>query len=677
MALMCLIYTLNFANMKRLMLACVLICSAFASHAQLLSWSPQFPTENSTIVITVDCSKGNRGLFNAADPNAIYVHTGVTTNLSNNGGQQWLYVNGTTGGQWGGTTAALKATSLGNNKYQYTINNIRSFYNVPAGETIQKISILFRDANANASAVKKQSNSDGSDMYIPIYPTGSNAVRFVRPFIEPRFVPYVEPIAANIGSIINAKAVASTTTGTLDMFFNGSAIAGPLTAIDSIVGNATVTAPGNQEIVAKLTVGANAYYDTVRFYVSPVTVKKALPAGVVEGVNYYNCTDSVTLVLYAPKKNNCMIIGEFPGSNWGPQTAYQMYMTPDSTYFWLTVKGLTAGTEYAYQYLVDDAIYIADPHTEKILDPFNDQYIPSTTYPGLKPYPTHPNVTAGKNGYVSVLQICGPSYSWRNNTFTGPDQRNLIIYELLVRDFLDNRSFQNIIDTIPYLKRLGVNAIEFMPLQEFSGNESWGYNPIFYFAPDKAYGTKNKLKELVDSLHSNGIAAILDVVYNQMDSYSAPQGKLYWDAANGRPAANNPWLNPTARHPFNVFEDFNHESTATQYLVNSSLEHWIKEYKIDGFRFDLSKGFTQTQTSDVGAWGNYDQSRVNNLNRYYDYIKPKYPNTYMILEHFGVPQEENTLITKGFMTWRKVTDEYNESTMGQSGNKNIGNVMWN
>lgn len=663
--------------MKKIILFSIAIAFSIVSHSQLLSWSPQFPNENSTLVITVDCSKGNRGLFNAADPNNIYVHTAATTNLSNNGGQQWLYVNGSTGGQWGTAVPALKAISLGNNKYQFTINNIRSFFGVPAGEVIQKVAILFRDVNSNAGAVKKQANSDNSDMYIPIYASGTDAVKIVRPFSEPRFVPSLETINASLGQSVNVKAVSSTNVGNLTLSYNGNIFSGPVGSTDSIIGNTTINNFGNQEIVASLSIGGNNYYDTIRFFVAPVTEKRPLPVGMKEGVNYFNCADSVTLVLFAPKKTNCMVIGDFPGSNWTSQSIYQMYMTPDSNYFWLTVKGLTAGVEYGYQYLVDNNIYIADPHTEKILDPFNDAFIPANTHPNLKPYPVNQNVTPGKNGYISVLQICGPSYIWQNTSFNAPDQKNLIIYELLVRDFTINKNFQSIIDTIPYLKKLGINAVQFMPLQEFSGNESWGYNPIFYFAPDKAYGTKNKLKELVDSLHSNGIAAILDVVYNQLDAYGAPQGKLYWDATNGRPAANNPWLNPVAKHPFNVFDDFNHESTATQYLVNSSLEHWIKEYKMDGFRFDLSKGFTQKQTSDVGAWGAYDQSRIDNLNRYYDYIKPKYPSTYMILEHFGIPQEENILINKGFMTWRKMTDEYNEATMGQTGNKNIGDIMWN
>jgi 1,4-alpha-glucan branching enzyme len=109
-------------------------------------------------------------------------------------------------------------------------------------------------------------------------------------------------------------------------------------------------------------------------------------------------------------------------------------------------------------------------------------------------------------------------------------------YELLVRDFGEARNYQMLIDTISYFKRLGVNAIELMPVNEFSGNESWGYNPDFYLALDKAYGTKNKFKEFIDLCHKNGIAVILDVVYNHLDAFNAPQGKLYWDAVNNRPA---------------------------------------------------------------------------------------------------------------------------------------------
>ena len=208
-----------------------------------------------------------------------------------------------------------------------------------------------------------------------------------------------------------------------------------------------------------------------------------------------------------------------------------------------------------------------------------------------------------------------------------------MIYELLIRDLRAEHSFSQLIDSLQYLKNTGINAIELMPVNEFDGNESWGYNPDFYFAPDKYYGTKNKLKEFIDKCHLNGIAVILDVVYNHCTG-NAPETKMYWNAATSQPATNNPWLNVVAPHPYSVFNDFNHTSLATQYLVQRSLNFWLDEYKVDGYRFDLAKGFTQT-VSNTTTVENYDASRVANLERYYDAILPTHPNTYMILEFLG------------------------------------------
>ena len=216
-----------------------------------------------------------------------------------------------------------------------------------------------------------------------------------------------------------------------------------------------------------------------------------------------------------------------------------------------------------------------------------------------------------------------------------------------------------------------------MPVNEFSGNESWGYNPSFYIALDKAYGTKDKFKEFIDLCHENGIAVILDVVYNHLDAFNTPQGRLYWDAAAGRPAANSPWFNQTAPHPYSVFEDLNHTKTATQYLVRRALEYWILEYKIDGYRFDLAKGFTQKVT-DGGTVEDFDGSRLTNLNRYYDFIIPKYPTTYMILEFLGQQrQEEQQYANKGYLLWSNSNHAYSEASMGFGSGSDFSRVMYN
>ncbi|HQF43402.1 MAG TPA: alpha-amylase family glycosyl hydrolase, partial [Ignavibacteriaceae bacterium] len=213
----------------------------------------------------------------------------------------------------------------------------------------------------------------------------------------------------------------------------------------------------------------------------------------------------------------------------------------------------------------------------------------------------------------------------------------------------------------------GVNAIELMPIMEFSGNLSWGYNPIYHTAVDKYYGTANKLKEFIDICHQNGMAVILDMVLNQADNAS-PLAMLWWDNVNNRPAVNNPYLNPTARHPFNVFNDFNHESNATKYFVDRVNECWLTKFKFDGFRFDLSKGFTQKYTNDVGAWSAYDQSRINILKRMADKIWEIDSTAYVILEHFAVNSEETVLSNYGMMLWGNHNYDYNEATMGYASN---------
>jgi hypothetical protein len=219
-----------------------------------------------------------------------------------------------------------------------------------------------------------------------------------------------------------------------------------------------------------------------------------------------------------------------------------------------------------------------------------------------------------------------------------------------------------------------------MPFNEFESNESWGYNPDYYFAPDKYYGPKNQLKEFVDSCHRKGIAVVMDIALNHTTGLN-PLAALYWNNATSQPAANNPWLNVTATHPFNVFNDFNHESLATRYFTSRVVEHWLTEYKLDGFRFDLSKGFTQNtncggSTSNVACWSSYDASRIAIWKRYYDSCQLKSPGSYVILEHFAANSEETELSNYGMMLWGNHNANFSQAAMGYSTPDPGGNT-WN
>ncbi|MBC7534290.1 MAG: 1,4-alpha-glucan-branching protein, partial [Ferruginibacter sp.] len=641
--------------MKKFLLFVGVILFTLPSFSQLLSWTPNFAQESSSpITITMDASKGNQSLFFYTPVTDVYVHIGVITNLSTNS-SDWRYSKFT----WATTNVLAQATSLGNSKWSFTITGgLRTFFGVPVGESIQKIAILFR----NGAGTKKQSNTDGSDMYIPVYTTAL-AARFTLPLVQPTFTPQPETITKVVGNTVPMTGI-SNNPATLKLYFNGTAVQ-TATNATTISFSPTIAVAGTQTLVFEANNGTTIKTDTIRFFVAGTVVTAALPAGVRDGINYNANTTQATLVLYAPGKTRVGVIGDLPGSNWAEQSAYQMKRTPDGNYWWITLTGLTPATEYSFQYLVDGVLKIGEPYSEKVQDPYADQYITAATYPGLKPYPV--NLTSGM---VSILQTAGPTYTWHNNTFNKPEKKSLVLYELLLRDFVTKHDWNTLRDSLNYLKNLGINAIELMPANEFEGNESWGYNPDFYFAPDKYYGPANTMKRFIDSCHSKGIAVIMDIALNHSFGL-APMVQLYWDAANNRPAANNPWFNPVAKHAYNVGYDMNHESLATRYFVSRVAEHWLVNYKIDGFRFDLSKGFTQKQTCDangancnVGTWSDYDSSRVAIWKRYYDTLQLKSPGSYAILEHFADNSEEQELSNYGMMLWGNLNNNYNQASMG-------------
>ncbi|MEO6820633.1 MAG: alpha-amylase family glycosyl hydrolase [Ginsengibacter sp.] len=645
--------------MKKLASILFIIFSSFTGTAQLLSWAPDFATESTNpFIITMDATKGNKGLNAYSPTNGVYVHIGVITTRSTSS-SDWKYSKFT----WATATPAANATYTGNGSttwtWTYTIaGGLRTFFAMSdPTEKIVKIAILFR----NASGTLAQRNTDGTDMYIPIY-DNDLAVRITNPFTQPTFKPIPEPLTKNVGDVLSVTAK-SNTSAILNLYLNGNKFASTAGGT-SLTENAIITAGGNQQIIAEAISGGFTKRDTINFFASGSVNIAPLPAGAKDGINYISAT-SATLVLYAPGKGRINVIGEFPGSNWAEQSQYQMNKTPDGNYWWLTISGLTPGAEYAYQYLVNGTLKIADPYTEKVLDPDNDKYIPATTYPNLKTYPT--GLT---KGIVSILQPGQTAYNWDVPNFQRPDKRNLVIYELLLRDFVATHDWNTLKDSLNYFKNLGINAIEIMPFNEFEGNLSWGYNPDFYFAPDKYYGPKNTLKSFIDECHKAGIAVLMDIALNHSCGQS-PMVQLYWDAVNNRPAPDNPWFNPVAKHAYNVCYDMNHESPATKKFVSNIMDHWLNDYKIDGFRFDLSKGFTQVQTCDnnggncnVAGWSAYDSTRVKIWKGYYDSMQLKSPTSYCILEHFADNSEEQVLSNNNMLLWGNSNSSFNQSSMG-------------
>lgn len=424
-------------------------------------------------------------------------------------------------------------------------------------------------------------------------------------------------------------------------------------------------ANGNHFLVLNiLTKNGESVSDSINFTYQGAAPEIAdLPEGVIDGINYVD-DSTVTLVLHAPYyKKFVYVIGDF--NNWQVDQNYFMKQTPDRQRYWLTLSGLDANTEYRFQYFVDGEIRIADPYAEKILDPWNDRYISNSTYPNLIPYPE--GLTSE---IVSSFQINQEEYQWQVTDFERPPKEKLVIYELLVRDFIAAHDYKTLTDTLDYFERLGINAIELMPVNEFEGNESWGYNPSFYFALDKYYGPKNDLKMFVDECHKRGIAVLGDLVLNHSYGQS-PLVRLFFE--NGKPSSSNPWYNvdnnfqnPDAQWGY----DFDHESTATQRFVDRVNDYWLTEFLFDGFRFDFTKGIgNNVKNKYSDPWGGkYDADRIRLLKRMADQIWLNHPTAYVILEHFADNTEEIELSNHGMMLWGNSNDNYNEATMGWNEN---------
>ena len=402
-------------------------------------------------------------------------------------------------------------------------------------------------------------------------------------------------------------------------------------------------------------------YKAEEFTPDPLVTKK-LPEGVKHGINY-NTDGSVTFVFYDKDTDGkshkyCYIVGDW--NEWTRKTEGAMYYDGSQGCWWITLDGFDADKEYRFQYRLGNTsgtdTYVSDPYTEIVYDQWNDQYIA-----GVPAFPE------GAKQLVSAFQINKPEYAWKHKDFKVEDKNDLVIYEMLFRDFTTSQDIEGAMAQLDYIENLGVNAIELMPVQEFDGNLSWGYNPNHWFALDKYYGTREEYKDFIDECHARGIAVIIDVVYNHATG-SHPWAKMWWDGANNCTAENNPWFNVVAKHEFNVYHDMNHENDMVKEHVKRSLEHLLTEYDVDGFRFDLTKGFTQNNTlGDVGAWGRYDQSRVDILKGYADHIWSVNENAVVIFEHLADYSEEKVLAEHGIKLWRNMNGTYRSAVSGGSG----------
>ena len=595
---------------------------------------PKFVTSDMTEDVLVYVNTEGTSMNNFSGD--IYAHTGVLTTASSSTGD-WKHVKA----EWTENIAACKLSKVKQNIYKLVIKGgPRAYYGVPASEEITHLAFVFRSTDGSVEL-----KDNGQDIFVEL----------AKADLDVRITSPSDRAILDINTNYTVSVTSKQATSVI-LYKNDQVVA--TSGGEDINYTYSVSVSEDAIFKAEASDGTKIVTDQVAVTVLGATQSAARPAGVKDGVTVNGNT--ATVVLYAPGKQQVVLVGDF--SDFAPTNKYMM--KKDGDYFWTTIEGLTPNTEVAYQFLVDKTIKCADPYCTKILDPWNDKWINENgmIYPNLRQYPSDKATDV-----LSVFSTTPSNFNWTATNFKRPKQNSLAIYELLFRDFTTERSVKAALAKLDHIKTLGINAIELMPIQEFDGNNSWGYNPCFYFAADKAYGTVEDYKTFIDECHKRGIAVILDIVINHATGLH-PWMKM-WSDSDGQASNSNPFFNKVARHPFNVFHDFNHEYPKTRQYFKQMLQYWLEEYNIDGFRFDLSKGLTQKNSgSNVGTWNAYDASRIAIIKDYADAIREVESDAYIILEHLSDSQEENELAEyKGIMLWRKVMSQYSETVMGWTG----------
>ena len=644
--------------MKKLILISALFLLMAAGLRAQVTTSPVFVTEDTQdLVIYFHANQGNKGLANLPASTQIYAHTGVLLTTSK-GDSDWKYAP-----TWGDNSEKYHMTYVSENLYSLNIGNIRNYYGVPASETITKLAFVFRTADKS----KEGKTAANGDIFVDISDGGFQIA-----------------LTTSLGdnTVITSDnntvhfTLASTEAAKMSINLNGKLDIASSESATQIEADYTFIEPGNYNVYgnAELPDGTKKSV-TLKLAYTQASPQENYPGGVPKMGAVANADGSVTFCLAAPEKKGVVIVGSWNDYEVSDEYTMKYQDYNGFRYFWITIPDIDPTQQYLYYYLIDGDTRVGDPYAKLILDPSNDKYISSTVYPNLPAYPT--GKIPGGSVSLAVYQGNINDYEWTDDDFTIPSKTDLVIYELLLRDFTGtegaargNGTLKLALEKLPYLKTLGVNVIELLPINEFNGNNSWGYNPNFYFAPDKAYGTPDDYKEFINTCHENGIAVVLDMVFNQSD-WQHPWYRMY-------PVGSNPFYNATAPHAYSVLNDWNQGYPLVREQWKDVVRYWIEEYHVDGYRFDLVKGLGDNDSyANNGdfATNNYNSSRVKNMHDIQLAMQEVKPDALFINENLAGAQEENEMAKYGQLNWANINHQGCQYAMGYRSDASLNRML--
>ena len=618
-----------------------LLFVAFNAVAQVWT-SPAFIEKGYSGEFTViyNAQEGNGGM---ADATECYAHTGVII-----GEDTWQHATAS----WRDNTRQLTKNADGFWELKIT-PDVKTFYGCKSSEEVNGLCFVFNDGKGGSKEGKTLS---GGDIFYYFREEGTKQAGFLTP-TDNRLLSQAEEIAIVCG-VSEEADMTLTVNGEVVAHNTGVQLSYKQTFSEDLY-----------ELVFTATIGEEVLTDRRVFTMMHPSEVKARPENIDMGIYYYDDDyTKVTLSTFAASKTEpaqaVYVLGDF--NNWIPSESSKMYR--DGDYFWLDIENLEPQKEYAFQYLVirADGVKktISDLYSTKLLHP-NDIYEPKTVDPSIMDYPKQ------GAGYVTVIQTNKPQFNWSDETlnFKRPDKNNLIIYEVWVYDYTVERSIPGLMKRLDYIQNLGVNAIELMPICEFDGNYNWGYSPNHYFAPDRAYGNETQIKTFIDECHKRGIAVIMDMVFNHATGLN-PMNMLY---PYGDDLKNNAWFCTEVPHDDNVYEHWNHDYEPTRNMFTRALKFWIEEYKIDGYRMDLSHGLCGCGTKNTYNYNNL----MNNLAHYYtEGVQAASEGAYFILEHWGpnMNSQRPKLVSQGMLCWNNTNNAYSQLAMGYLTEDNLSDA---
>ena len=605
--------------------------SYVSSTAQIVETSPT-PLQQSSknVTVTYHADKGTAGLKGLTS--GVYTHIGVVTDKSDG---QWAYAPS----KWGDNADKYAMEFVSTDTWRLNIGDIRTYFGITdPNEKVLKLAMVFR----NADCTKEGKGDGGKDIFVDVFDdvfsmtlsasteatvlTGSQKVRFTVDATE----------NASIKLSVNGKEIKSASSST------------------SLSADYDFTSSGEYTVKATASNGSATIEKSISYLVAPKAVQADYPGGTPRMGAVRNADGSVTFCLAAPEKDNVIIVGSWDDYATLGKNVMNYHDFQGQRYFWTTVSGLASGKYYMYYYIVDGTIKVADPYAHLILDPYSDKWL-TNTLEGLPVYP----YDRFADTLLAVYNDSLDDYDWQVTDFDIPAPGDLVIYEMLLRDFTGDGSGSGTLarahSHLNHLHSLGVNAIELMPIMEFNGNNSWGYNTNFYMAPDKAYGTPAEYKRFIDTCHQMGFAVILDIVFNQSDGLH-PWYQMY-------DIKSNPFYNANAPHDYSVLNDWRQEHPLVCQQWEDAIRYWMTEYNVDGFRFDLVKGLGDSDSYGSGTEA-YNASRVANMTRLHSVITSVKPDGIHINEHLAGAKEENEMAADGQLNWSNMNHAACQTAMG-------------